>query len=100
MNQFKPIPGNEPTVVITPRVPASMHAALLEEAHQRRTSLNKLCISKLLMPISSLKVIGPAQTVQDAWDEAKPKGNSPVGPGRHWKRRISDAIWLRIRCSA
>ena len=40
-------PG-EPTRVITVRIPRSMHDALKVEAHEHNTSMNKLCISKLL----------------------------------------------------
>jgi predicted HicB family RNase H-like nuclease len=46
----------EPTRVITVRMPKSMHAALREEAHECRTSINKLCISKLLQFIDSQNV--------------------------------------------
>ena len=42
--------SGEPTHVITVRMPASMHAALKDEAHRVRTSLNQLCITKLLQP--------------------------------------------------
>ena len=41
-------PKPEPTRVITVRLPVSLHVALQEEAHEHRTSVNKLCISKLL----------------------------------------------------
>lgn len=43
----------EPTRVITVRLPTSLHEALREEAHEYRTSMNKLCISKLLQFIDS-----------------------------------------------
>jgi hypothetical protein len=46
----------EPTRVITVRLPKSMHETLREEAHERRTSMNKLCISKLLQFIENDKV--------------------------------------------
>jgi predicted HicB family RNase H-like nuclease len=42
---------SEPTRVITVRLPKSMHEALRTEAHDLRTSMNKLCISKLLQVI-------------------------------------------------
>lgn len=42
----------EPTRVITVRLPKSLHESLLTEASQRNTSMNKLCISKLLQVIS------------------------------------------------
>jgi predicted HicB family RNase H-like nuclease len=44
---------NEPTRVITVRLPRSLHEALRHEAHERKTSMNQLCISKLLQIIDS-----------------------------------------------
>jgi len=41
----------EETRVITVRMPESLHEALKSESHERKTSMNKLCISKLLQPI-------------------------------------------------
>ncbi len=41
----------EPTRVITVRLPQSLHEALQAQAHLHRTSMNKLCISKLLQVI-------------------------------------------------
>jgi predicted HicB family RNase H-like nuclease len=43
--------GREPTRVITVRLPKSLHEALKNEAHDRNTSMNQLCISKLLQVI-------------------------------------------------
>jgi predicted HicB family RNase H-like nuclease len=43
--------GIEPTRVITVRMPKSLHESLRAEAHMRKTSMNKLCISKLLQMI-------------------------------------------------
>ena len=43
----------EPTRVITVRLPKSLHEALRIEAHEYRTSMNKLCISKLLQFIGN-----------------------------------------------
>ena len=44
-----PVPVlEEPTRVITVRLPKSLHDALKAEAHDHRTSMNQLCISKLL----------------------------------------------------
>ena len=42
---------NEPTRVITVRLPKSLHESLRTEAHEKKTSMNKLCISKLLQMI-------------------------------------------------
>jgi len=47
---------NEPTRVITVRLPKSMHEYLRTEAHDLRTSMNKLCISKLLQVIGEDKI--------------------------------------------
>jgi predicted HicB family RNase H-like nuclease len=44
-------PESEATRVITVRLPKSMHEYLRSEAHDLRTSMNKLCISKLLQVI-------------------------------------------------
>src|SRR3569623_3255314 len=41
-------PTKEPTRVITVRLPHSLHESLRLAAHERRTRMNKLCISKLL----------------------------------------------------
>ena len=46
----------EPTRVITVRLPKSMHDALKDEAYEHRTSMNKLCISKLLQFIDGQQV--------------------------------------------
>ena len=43
----------EPTRVITVRLPKSMHEFLRAEAGEKRTSMNKLCISKLLQVIEA-----------------------------------------------
>jgi len=34
------------------RVPVKLHEALVEEAYQKRTSLNQLCLAKLQQPIA------------------------------------------------
>ena len=41
----------EPTRVITVRMPKSLHETLKAEAHEMHTSMNKLCISKLLQVV-------------------------------------------------
>ena len=53
-------PKAEPTRVVTVRIPRSLHDALRVEAHEHRTSMNKLCISKLLQFIDTGMV--PAET--------------------------------------
>ncbi|MGQ9503733.1 MAG: hypothetical protein ACUVQG_03540 [Thermogutta sp.] len=44
---------DEPLTVITIRVPRSLHEALAEEAHALKTSINRLCISKLAQIIDT-----------------------------------------------
>jgi len=53
-----PLPPTEeePTRVITVRLPKSLHEALRAEAHQYQTSMNQLCISKLLQYIDNQMV--------------------------------------------
>lgn len=46
-----PMDESEPTRVITVRLPKSLHESLRNEAHEKKTSMNKLCISKLLQVI-------------------------------------------------
>ena len=46
-----PPDDSEPTRVITVRLPKSLHESLRTEAHERQTSMNKLCISKLLQMV-------------------------------------------------
>jgi predicted HicB family RNase H-like nuclease len=47
---------DEPTRVITVRLPKCLHEALRSEAFDHHTSMNKLCISKLLQYIDGEKV--------------------------------------------
>ena len=59
--------GSEPTRVITVRLPKSMHESLMVEAHSHQTSMNKLCISKLLRmgggePSTADQPVGKATT--------------------------------------
>ncbi len=61
--------SQEPTRVITVRMPESLHAALQAEAHTHRTSMNRLCISRLLQVID----------VQLAGDEESEAGAEPSG---------------------
>src|SRR5262245_36866908 len=51
--QPAPADDKEPTRVITVRMPKSLHESLREEAQDKRTSMNQLCISKLLQVIDS-----------------------------------------------
>ena len=46
----RPLP-QEPTRVITIRLPRTLHESLRAEAHARETSMNKLCIAKLVQAL-------------------------------------------------
>ena len=58
--RMEPGPDLEPTRVITVRLPKSLHEALRNEAFENCTSMNKLCISKLMQIIDSQWV--PSET--------------------------------------
>ena len=57
--------------MVTVRIPRSLHEALRVEAHEHRTSMNKLCISKLL------------QFIDDGWSPAETSGMPP----RRWRKK-------------
>jgi len=46
----------EPTRVVTIRLPKSLHDAIRVEAHEHHTSMNRLCISKLLQLIDAERI--------------------------------------------
>jgi predicted HicB family RNase H-like nuclease len=56
-----PAKVEEPTRVITVRLPKCLHDALKREAHEHQTSMNKLCISKLLQIIDGSYVPSDTQ---------------------------------------
>lgn len=49
--QKRMVEGKESTKMITVRLPESLHSSLIEEASKMDTSMNKLCIAKLLQCI-------------------------------------------------
>ncbi len=79
------IPGgghNEPTRVITVRLPESLHEALKAEATDHRTSMNKLCISKLLQVLNDCENRQAGTTKRTPQPPAmnRPTGNVPPVP--------------------
>jgi predicted HicB family RNase H-like nuclease len=64
---------NEPTRVITVRLPESLHEALKHEASDHNTSMNKLCISKLLQVL--------VDDEKEAQATATRQATSPNSPG-------------------
>ncbi len=68
----------EDTKVITVRLPKSLHEALREESHEYGTSMNKLCISKLLQFIDhGLVPVEPYKRA--AMDESEKTKETGVG---------------------
>lgn len=69
----------EPTRVITVRLPQSLHAALLAEAADYSTSINKLCITKLMQLVDGqLAGAPPAAATAEAEAEAVEVENAPA----------------------
>jgi len=67
-----------PQRMITVRLPAPLHAALVAEADKRRVSMNSLCISKLLQMIDDEHVPGVAANSQgDSPTETEPVSPKP-----------------------
>lgn len=73
--------SKEPTRVITVRMPKSLHEALRAEAHDRHTSMNKLCISKLLQVVDDTLV--PAEGGETAVVVEQESAPEPVHAGMH-----------------
>ncbi len=68
----------EPIRVITVRLPKSVHEALRVEAHERHTSMNKLCISKLVQFIDAELI------PKEHWRSGAPESSGDAeteGPG-------------------
>jgi len=68
--------AEEPTRVITVRLPQSLHESLRHEAHNLKTSMNKLCISKLLQMIADDLVPSDFQKREPS-APAKPRIETP-----------------------
>lgn len=64
----------EPQTMITIRLPRSLQATIIKEAKEHGVSTNKLCISKLLLPISPLFV---------PEEKGKIRGRKPGQQARH-----------------
>ena len=67
----------EPTRVITVRLPKSMHEYLRTEAHDLRTSMNKLCISKLLQVIGEEMIPNERSGGSGSSAASTPTNNAP-----------------------
>lgn len=61
--------SHEPTRVITVRLPESLHEALKAEANDHSTSMNKLCIAKLLQVLEEDEVSRKKQTAQANYNQ-------------------------------
>jgi len=78
INIQSPSPDEEATRVITVRLPSCLHDALKKEAKALDTSMNQLCISKLLARIDAKPSNGaPGQAI--APDPYREFGNGQAG---------------------
>ena len=82
---------DEPTRVITVRLPQSLHEFLRDEAHNHRTSMNKLCISKLLQVIADELVPSDFQRRE----EAPSRKSAPHQAGPHPATPQAQSIDIR-----
>ena len=74
---------DEATRVITVRLPESLHEALKKEADDHRTSMNKLCISKLLQVLVESENAAASMAAQAASSVSTPvfrQQTAPVNP--------------------
>ncbi|MCR4411284.1 MAG: hypothetical protein NUV77_02530 [Thermoguttaceae bacterium] len=73
-------PAHDHTKIITVRIPRSIHDALRREAYDYQTSMNKLCISKLLRLIDP-ELIPTDRSDDDGHpDSAEPQAASTPSP--------------------
>lgn len=69
------MPPSEEVKVITVRLPKSLHDSLKVEAHEQRTSMNKLCIAKLLQELqNSVEEGAEGRVVAQEEDEVPGRG--------------------------
>ena len=73
--------------MVTVRIPRSLHEALRVEAHEHCTSMNKLCISKLLQFID--KEMVPTETSRRAGAGERRRDRA----GREWTYKPGSVAW-------
>ena len=88
----------EPTRVITVRLPKSMHEYLRTEAHDLRTSMNKLCISKLLQVIGE-EMIPNERSGGSSNSTASTPTNSASSADRPDGHRRPESAFISRHCS-
>ncbi|GEM_PF-496972 len=72
--------NHEPTRVITVRLPESLHEALKAEANDHSTSMNKLCIAKLLQVLDEDEAAQRARSVAQSAAIAQAAANRTTAP--------------------
>src|SRR5262245_60610947 len=86
-----PVPEDkEPTRVITVRLPKSLHEFLQVEAHEKCTSMNQLCISKLVQWLDSDLAASKAA----AGSNGAPATGAKPQPQRH--REHAEAVGVQM----
>jgi predicted HicB family RNase H-like nuclease len=79
-----PVPEDkEPTRVITVRLPKSLHEFLQVEAHEKCTSMNQLCISKLVQWLDSDLAASKTAAGPNGASGSKPQTHSPTLHRQH-----------------
>lgn len=78
LRQKDPSEVAEPTRVITVRLPSKIHLALRSEAHLLNTSINQLCIAKLMQIIDKDLVSTDERQGRRKREEPGPKNPPPL----------------------
>lgn len=76
----RPVVAGDTNRVITIRLPRSLHQALTDEARDRHTSMNQLCITKLLTPLQKDALVSD-DGCEGAGRKPASIGNSAAAPG-------------------
>ncbi len=93
--RHRKIPGgnhNEATRVITVRLPESLHEALKAEANDHKTSMNKLCISKLLQVLMDEPDGAVRRNSQPAASRPDSMVPTPAAPSQPASRPVSQPM--------
>ena len=97
-----PVPEDkEPTRVITVRLPKSLHEFLQVEAHEKCTSMNQLCISKLVQWLDSDLAASKQEPVDRRTSRWRPSRSRRVDvrARRSGRQRIVTSDAITTRCS-
>lgn len=77
----QPVDENDPTKVVTVRVPLRIHEDLLREAHNREISLNRLLISEILSLVEMIE----ADHEQGSQEATEAEAGEQTNADERWK---------------